>query len=92
MTKAPHSSIVFSKAATWLMYLALIVAAGLFFQLIAPGVHPHVGHRSVGVGVPAFLVPVIGCFLLCLLVAGAIIGLRAWFLYVGPWWRRQHGA
>ena len=92
MPKDHRESMAFSRQATVLLYICSILATALFFKFIVPGVDPHVGHRSIGIGIPDFLVPVIGVFLLCCGVVSAILGRRMWLLYVGPWWRRTYGA
>ena len=84
MARNPRKSIAFSKQATVLLYFCSILAVALFFNFIAPGVDPHVGQRSIGIGIPDFLVPVIVVFLLCIVIVSMILGRRIWLLYVGP--------
>ena len=92
MFKESPRSFVFSNTATWLLYIAFVLGAALLFQFIIPSLDPHAGERSIGVRIPAFLLPVLGIFLICALTVCAILGRRIWVLFVLPGRRPDSGA
>jgi hypothetical protein len=92
MTKAPRESLAFSRVSTVLLCVCRFLAIVLFFNFIVPGVDLELEGRSIAVGIPDFLMSVVGIFMLCVVVVATILGWRIWLLWLGSWWRRTYGS
>jgi hypothetical protein len=92
MATDARQSIVFHRAANALMIVAAVFAGYLFFALIIPAMEVELDSRSVSMAISTLYQPVLLMFLGSCAVVLAIVGWRAWLLYIRPWWRGPNGA
>jgi hypothetical protein len=92
MSTDPRQSIVFHRAANALLLLAAVFAGYLFFALIIPALDVELDSRSVSMAISTLYQPVLLMFFASCGVVLAILGWRAWLLYIRPWWRGANGA
>jgi hypothetical protein len=92
MLSEPRQSIVFHRATNALMLLCVVFAAYLLFALIIPALDVELDSRSISVAISTLYRPVLWMFFASCAVPVAILGWRAWLLWIRPWWWRNYGA
>ena len=91
MSSDPRQSIVFHRAANALMLLSVVFAAYLLFALIIPALDIQLDSRSGSVAISTLYRPALLMFLASCAIPLAVLGWRAWLLWIRPWWR-NYGA
>jgi hypothetical protein len=92
MSDDPRQSIVFHRAANAVLLLCAVFAAYLLFALIMPALDVELDSRSVSVAISTLYGPVLLMFFASCAIPLAILGWRAWLLWIRPWWRGFNGA
>jgi hypothetical protein len=84
MSNDPRRSIVFHRVANFLLLLSAVFAAYLLFVLIIPALDVEWDSRSVAFAISTLYMPVLWMFFISCAIALAILGWRAWLLYIRP--------
>jgi hypothetical protein len=92
MQTDPRQSIAFHGAANALLLLCLVFGGYILFALIMPALEVETDSTSVSVAISTLYRPVLWMFFTSCAIPAAILGWRAWLLWIGPWWRRSNGA
>ncbi len=92
MSDDPRQSIVFHRGANVLLLLCVVLAAYLLFALIIPALDVELDSRSVSVAISTLYRPVLLMFFASCAIPLAILGWRAWLLWIRPWWWHSNGA